>query len=74
MKTASAGAAKETSSLKETMTTPDDALTNKTNPKQPNEQAARREARLKQALRDNLMRRKAKARATKAQPPSSDNS
>ncbi|EFL89353.1 hypothetical protein [Ahrensia sp. R2A130] len=40
--------------------------------KKPNEEVLRREARLKQALRDNLMRRKGKARAVKSTPPPSN--
>lgn len=49
------------------MSTPEDSENNVEKPaKKPNEEVLRREARLKQALRDNLMRRKGKARATKA--------
>jgi len=62
-----------TSLPKETMSTPEDSNEPaKRAEKKPNEEVARREARLKQALRDNLMRRKTKARAVKAAPTSID--
>ena len=74
MKTESYDAAAETSFAKDTMTTPNDGSAKDDGRKKPNEEALRREARLKQALRENLMRRKAKARATKSQSGSEDES